>query len=292
MNTAVDAASPSHIGSVAPRLSVSTWSLHRVIGITYPDAPGMNHPEGHHAEAETYGVGSLSLLEVPKTIAGMGIQTLEICHFHLPGHDETYLEKLHAALGEAGVELFSLLIDEGDFTHPENATRDLDWIGNWIDTAAALGAQCVRVIAGKQQPSDETLALSRQGFQQLATRASTHGIRVMTENWFSTLSRPEYVLRLLDELEGSVGLCLDFGNWGGPTKYEDLAAIAPRAESCHTKAQFPAAGALDQEDYKRCLDITREAGFSGPYTLIYDGPGDDEFEGLRLESAVVEPYLR
>jgi len=114
----------------------------------------------------------------------------------------------------------------------------------------------------------------------------------MTENWFSTLSRPEYVLRLLDELEGSVGLCLDFGNWGGPTKYEDLAAIAPRAESCHTKAQFPAAGALDQEDYKRCLDITREAGFSGPYTLIYDGPGDDEFEGLRLESAVVEPYLR
>ena len=50
----------------------------------------------------------------------------------------------------------------------------------------------------------------------------------MTENWFALLARPAEVLGLLDRLEGAVGLCVDFGNWGGAAKYEDLAAILPR----------------------------------------------------------------
>lgn len=275
--------------NTAPRLSVSTWSLHRVLGLTYPDAPGA---PGDHAPVATYGPGSIPLLEIPQRIAAHGIKHLEICHFHLPGHDKSYLNELRTTLDEAGVNLFSLLIDEGDITHPTNAARDLAWIGEWIDTAGALGAQCVRVIAGKAQPDEASLALSREGFQQLVARAKPQGVRVMTENWFDLLSRPEYVLWLLDELEGEVGLCCDFGNWGGPTKYDDLAAIAPRAESCHTKAHFSALGELDVADYTRCLDITREAGFSGLHTLIYDGPGDDEWAGLVMEQEIVAPYVK
>lgn len=279
----------AHVNSTAPRLSVSTWSLHRALGVTYPDAPGA---PGDHTPVATYGPGSVSLLEVPERIAAMGITHLELCHFHLPGHDKGYLHELRAALDAAGVTLFSLLIDEGDITNPANATRDLEWVGNWIDTAGVLGAQCARVIAGKAQPDAAALELSRQGFEQLVARAKPQGVRVMTENWFDLLSRPEHVLWLLDELEGEVGLCLDFGNWGGPTKYDDLEAIAPRAESCHTKAHFSAPGAIDAADYTRCLDITCAAGFSGVHTLIYDGPGADEWAGLTTEQEFVAPYLK
>lgn len=279
----------SHVNATAPRLSVSTWSLHRALGATHPDAPG--NP-GQKTPVATFGPGSISLLEVPGRIAAIGITNLELCHFHLPGHDKSYLQELRATLDKAGVTLFSLLIDEGDITHPTSAARDLAWIGNWIDTAGVLGAQCVRVIAGKAQPNNASLALSRQGFAQLVARAKAQGVRVMTENWFDLLSRPEHVLWLLDELEGEVGLCLDFGNWGGPTKYDDLQAIAPRAESCHTKAHFSAPGELDAADYARCLDITRAAGFSGVHTLIYDGPGDDEWAGLAMEQEIVTPYLQ
>ena len=67
--------------------------------------------------------------------------------------------------------------------------------------------------------------------------------------------------------------------------------IASRAESCHTKAHFNAPRQMDKVDYVRCLDLVRGAGFSGPHTLIYDGPGDDEWEGLALERNVVLPYL-
>jgi hypothetical protein len=113
----------------------------------------------------------------------------------------------------------------------------------------------------------------------------------MTENWFSLLSRPAVVHDLLKRLEGRVGLCLDFGNWRGPTKYEDLRLIASSAESCHTKAHFSPSGEMDKDDYIRCLDITQAAGFAGPYTLIYDGPNEDEWTGIASEREVVLPYL-
>ncbi len=277
----------THITNQSPRLSVSTWSLHRSLG-----RPAFYGPDrGLQIPVATHSGGELSLLEVPACIADSGIHTLEICHFHLPSREGAYLNELRGALEAAGVELFSLLIDSGDITHPDDGERDIAWMGEWIEIAGALGARCARVIAGKSAPSDEAMEMSRNGLQKLVARAEANGVRLMTENWFALLSSPECVLGLLDSLEGKVGLCLDFGNWKGETKYADFLKIAPRAESCHTKAHFTAPREMDREDYVRCLDVVRDAGFSGPHTLIYDGPGDDEWEGLALEREVVRPYL-
>ena len=278
----------TNLTNQGPRLSVSTWSLHRQLG--RPDFYGPE--EGKQIPVPTHGRGELSLLELPARVAEFGINTLELCHFHIPSLDKGYLNELRGALEAADVELFSLLIDHGDITDPEYADRDLVWIGEWIEIAGMLGATCARAIAGKTDPSAEVLEMSRNGLQKLAARAEANGVRLMTENWFSVLSTPENVLTLLDRLDGEVGLCLDFGNWKGETKYADFEAIAPRAESCHTKAHFPAPGEMDKDDYIRCLDLTQDAGFSGPHTLIYDGPGDDEWEGLSIESDVVQSYLK
>jgi sugar phosphate isomerase/epimerase len=269
----------------APTLSASTWSLHRALG-----RPGFYGPADARIPSETHGRGALTLLELPARLAAFGIGTLEICHFHLPSRDPAYLGELRAALGAAGVRLFSLLVDDGDITGPD-AARDLGWIRGWVPVAAALGAERMRVIAGKAEPSEAALARSTDALGALADEASAAGLRLMTENWFALLARPDTVLALLDRLEGRVGLCLDFGNWRGDGKYERLAAIAPRAESCHAKAHFASPGALDRADFTRCLELTRAAAFAGPYTLIYDGPGDDEWAGLALEREAALPYL-
>ncbi len=272
-----------------PRLSVSTWSLHRTLGWTYPDSPGS---AANRQPTATYGQGSVSLMDLPAQVAQKGIQTLELCHFQLPSREAGYLEELRGTLDAAGVELFSLLIDDGDITHPDHSRRDLDWIRGWIETAGSLGAKRARVIAGKQPYSRENLALSAAGLRELAACGQENGVRVTTENWFALLARPEPVLELLDRLEGTVGLNADFGNWEGPTKYADLAAIFPRAESCHAKCAFSAPQSPDETDYRRCLELAQQADFSGPYTLIYDGPDDNEWAGLALEADLVRPFLK
>src|SRR6266568_5852710 len=104
-----------------PRLSVSTWSLNRALG--QPQFYGTDNQQ--NIPVDTHGRGAISLLELPAHVARFGISTLEICHFHLPSLDKTYLAELCSALDAAHVELFSLLIDNGDITHPQHAERDL-----------------------------------------------------------------------------------------------------------------------------------------------------------------------
>jgi sugar phosphate isomerase/epimerase len=209
----------------------------------------------------------------------------------MPSREEAYLSDLRQALNEANVELFSVLVDAGDITDPVHSGRDLKWVGGWVDVAAQLGAKRARVIAGKAAPTAENLALSKRNMRELADRAKSQGVRLTTENWFDLLSRPEHVRELLDSLDGDAGLNLDFGNWGGETKYADLAAIAPYAESCHAKCAFLAPGEPDSADYRQCLDLSRAQNFSGPFTLIYDGADDDEWAGIAIEREIVRPYL-
>lgn len=217
--------------------------------------------------------GTLDLLDAPAALAEHGFKTMELCHFHVPSRDPAYLNKLRVAIEGAGVELWNLLIDDGDIVHPEYGDRDREWVLGWIDTAAELGAKCVRVIGGKQEPTPETLTRSRDQLLHLMLDGYTRGVRVMTENWFQTLARPEHVAFVCGGARETIGLCLDFGNWSGPTKYEDLAAIAPFAESSHAKCHFEH-GEPDETDYRRCLEITKAVDYSGPYTLVHGEPSD------------------
>ncbi len=268
------------------RLSVSTWSLHRSLGRPPFYGPGSAKEQvAAPSTAQTF-----SLLELPAKIVAQGIGTLEICHFHLPSDNPAYYQQVRAAIESAGVELWSLLIDDGDITHPQHAEHDMGWIKSWIDVAAQVGAKNVRVIAGKQEPNPQTLETSRRNLAQLSTYAHTQGVNVMTENWLNLTPDAASVRWLLDRLEGEVGLCADFGNWRADNKYAELAQIFPYADSCHSKAHFNANG-IDADDYRRCLDLCRSSGFAGPHTLIYDGPSDDEFAGLRLEAEIVTGYF-
>jgi len=252
-----------------PRVSVSTWALHPLLGATYPGRPGQPT-----ADFIAPAPGSLDLLDVPAELAKRGINTMELCHFHLPP-DPTYREEFRAAVSESGVELWDLLIDDGDITHPEHADRDAAWILGWLDVGGILGARCARIIAGKQPPTPENMALSKKHLRALAVEAYLRGVRVLTENWYDLLSSPESVNALLAELNDVVGLCFDFGNWDKHgDKYGSLAQIAYRAESSHAKCGFDASGVMDEEDFRRCCELLARAGYAGPYTLVASDPTD------------------
>jgi sugar phosphate isomerase/epimerase len=268
------------------RVSVSSWALHGLIGTVAQGRPGDSEARmmAPHTPKEP-----LDLLHVPRELAKRGITTMELCHFHVPTREAAYLQEFTQAREEAGVELWSVLIDDGDLNHPEHAQRDRDWILGWIDTASALGAKCTRVIAGKQEPTEANVAKSREQLLGLMVEAYLRGVHLMTENWFATLSKPEHVHTVLEPCGGSVGLCLDFGNWSGPDKYSNLADIAPYAESCHAKCNF-VNGEPDTEDYERCLRLATHAGFSGPFTLVYGEP-DDIWGSIERQRELLNPYL-
>lgn len=254
--------------SLHPRLGVSTWSLHKSLTVGTP------------------------LLDIPAQVAAHGLSKLEVCHFHFPETSPAYLRQFRAALESAGVEFYTLLIDEGDLTHPDptERARTLALMTHWLEVAAACGAGRVRVIAGDAPPSAEALALSVQGLTEVVRRAEAYGLRIVVENWHPLLEHPAEVLALLAQMPGKLGLKLDFANWNAPRKYDDLVRIAPLAECTHAKAHFAAPGKMDRDDFTRCLNICREAGFTGPHILIFSDPGD-EWQSLDMMREAVLPFL-
>jgi len=259
----------------ADRIAVSTWSLHRLLGTTYPH--DLTTTEiGPMTEA--YGEGEESLLGLPSVLANHGYHRLEIVSFHLRSRDPVYLGELRIA----NVRLQTLLIDAGDISHPEHGGRDTAWVAGWIEVANELGAENARIIAGKQKPTRDALDRSVKALHTLADGNAGSPLRLVTENWFDLLAEPAHVHYLLDRLEGKVGLLGDFGNWGGPNKYSDLRSIFGRAELCHAKASF-IDGDLDEADYGACVTLAEEAGYQGPYTLIFDSEVPGEWHGLATE---------
>ncbi len=278
------------------RLSTSSWTLHRVLGPMYAQTahrattmrPNDNQP------------GETTLLELPGLLAKRGIKTLEVCHFHLASADSAYLAEFRSALEDAGVELYSVLVDTANITHEDASQREqeVDTVRFWLEAAGELGASHARVIAGdakieaqngraKDHPA---IRLSAQNLRALAQYGQERGVQVNTENFRALASRSAHVLAILDLCEGMVGLCADFGNYRGEGKYDELAAILPHANVLHAKADYPSAGEMAREDFDRCLDLAEAAGFDGPYSLIFDGPGS-EWDSLADIQLVVAPRI-
>ena len=150
--------------SIEDRIAVSTWSLHRLLGTTYP------HDLATTAigpRKETYGEGKETLLDLPAVLVNHGYHRMELVSFHLPSRDPVYLGELHGQLKSEGVVLQTLLIDDGDISHPEHGARDTAWIASWIEIANQLGAENARIIAGKQKPTPETLDRSAKALASL-----------------------------------------------------------------------------------------------------------------------------
>ncbi len=235
------------------RISVSTWSLHGLL--TRERVP---------------------LLEIPARCAAAGIRTVELCHFHFPQSDDDYLKRLAGAAREAGVELYSILVDDGDLTEdgPGCRVKHLGMMSSWIEVAAKLGASRVRLVAGQSPPSPAAMALAGEGLRELAAFAATRGVAVSTENFGKLTVNADAVLGVLAAAGPEVGLCADFGNFSGPAKHADLARIMPRATSVHAKAIGLKTGEPDWPEFRKCLALARAAGFAGPCSLIQEGRSD------------------
>jgi sugar phosphate isomerase/epimerase len=263
-------------------IAVSTWSIHRLIGTSYANGPDV---AGQFKKEETWGRGDIDIFDVPAALAERGYAACELCHFHVGSLETRYLKKLADAFDTAGVVLQTLLIDDGDITNPATRAHDLAWIKQWIEASVDLRAQNVRVIAGKQKPTPETLALSVSGLKELLAFGNSAGVQVATENWFDLLSTPVEVHHVLDHVPG-LHFMADTGNWSGPTKYADLQSIFPRAQLCHAKAEVGVGYNVDAGDFNACLNAAKLAGYAGPMTLIYADDGD-EWKGLAAERACV-----
>ena len=276
-------------------LSVSTWALNRQLGPlrwTKWD-PSAQRPVSHPEDRPQ----TLPLLSLPERLRAMGLQACELGHFHLPAPeslDPAYAAEVRQAFAEAGVVLWSLLVDYGDLSSADPRRREADqrYIAEWIRLGAALGARHVRAVAGEGSP-DDPAAVDRAiaALGTLADAGRAVGVGLLTENFRRLCSTAEVCTAICRHLEGRVHLTADFGNFPRASRTASLAAILPYARSAHAKPECDRDGNLDGVEFGRLLDIAADAGFDGAYTAVYEGPGD-QWDGVARTADLIRAQPR
>ena len=258
-------------------IAVSTWVLHDLLG-----KPNITRPADGDAASVVTESPRLSLREAFRHLREIGIDRVELCHFHLTDLSPAGLTDVRDALAETGVTLASLLIDGGDVTGAADLDVDLAWIMSWIDRAAALGAGCCRVSAGHAPPTPDTAARAAEAFARLADHAALRGVRLSTENWHAFADTPQSVLGLLDAVGERLGLCLDYKNWDG--RLDDLTLLAPWATSCHVPILTDVDGTVINPFADAAFGVVHRHGFTGWYTLVSSIDPHDPWPSLRASA--------
>lgn len=272
-------------------LSISTWSLHRLLGPLRLTA--WNAEIGDHTLSEQEQPQIHTLLELPAEAAARGYQAIEVCHFHFPTTETAYLEQLRSSFQASNVQFDTLLLDYGNLTASDDIQRnsDLSLIKKWIDIASLCGAKQIRVVAGESSPTDEeAIQMSAASLTELANYASSKSVRVITENFRALTSTAESCLKLLSQAGDSVGFITDFGNYNSSNKIEEIGSTIPFSVSVHVKPSYDSQGFPDKAELITYLQKVQDVGYTGAYVLIYDGPGD-MWEGLSRVKEIVEPFI-
>jgi sugar phosphate isomerase/epimerase len=270
------------------QIAISSWTVHGLLGQAWHEPDDnwtmVNKNAGQDA--------SLSLLDLPAHMANDDIYVLELCNFHLPAVDDDYLAQLKSAMESAGVTLANLLIDTGNLSSLDDQQwrSDIEQTKRWQDVAAKLGAKGTRIDCGTEPATPETMERSASALRELVDYGESLGLHTTTENWRTTSVEPENLFHIMEKVERSLKLCVDFGNAEKTAdKYATLEQLMPYANSIHCKGHFDGMK-LDTEEFNQSLDFIKRYDFDGHISLIDDGI-DNEWDRVLTLKEQVEAQL-
>jgi sugar phosphate isomerase/epimerase len=217
-------------------------------------------------------------------------------YYFPPDVDDAYLTgvKRHAFL--RGVRVTGTAVGN-NFALPKGPKLDAEIAATklWIDRAAVMGAPHVRVFAGAKPEGlseEEAFANCLAAYQECLDYAAGKGVFLGLENHGGIVAEPAALVRLVRAAKGPwAGINLDSGNFHTEDPYADLALIAPYAVNVQLKTEIRRkGGAAEPADIPRIIQILRDAGYQGWFTLEYEGKADPFVEVPRL-IAQLRPLL-
>ena len=219
---------------------------------------------------------TLTLLDYPALCASYGVKTVELCSRFFESQDAKYLNELRRRVEDSGLSLQNIAVDMGNIAGADEAVRrtDVEALKSWFFTASAIGCKAIRINTGR---ADDEGAIGRviDAYGQLARVGEQAGVKLLMENHGGLSATSEGMARIVEAVDSPwFGTCPDTGNFQPGDWSAGMAALAPRAFSCHVKVfnysedgmQTSTArdGTKVEIDLLGCLKILKDAGYQGP----------------------------
>jgi sugar phosphate isomerase/epimerase len=165
---------------------------------------------------------------------------------------------------------------------PKEREKAIAAYSPWIGLAHDLGARSVRCDPGKINPAD--LAPTIASYKTLAAAGKAKGVYVIVENHGGVGSEhPDELVKILKAAGDYAGTLPDFANFPDQaTRERGLKMLFPLAKTlCHCRDIAPdSTGKEATFDLAACVNISKNAGYKGLYSVEFEGR-EDPYEGVQ-----------
>ncbi len=208
-----------------------------------------------------------------------------------------FVEKSNAEAKKHGLENVLIMIDgQGNLAVSDEAERNetVEKHKKWVDAAAAMGCHAIRVNLSGSMVPEEWKANSIDGLTKLCTYAKTKNINVLVENHGGLSSNGAMHAEVMKAVKmDNCGTLPDFGNFcitrneDGSCKeeydmYKGVKELLPYAKAVSAKSNdFDEAGNEVRIDYKKMMQMVKNAGYTGYIGVEYEGNVLSEEDGIK-----------
>tara|TARA_R110002096_G_scaffold29509_5_gene88955 strand:- start:18445 stop:19350 length:906 start_codon:yes stop_codon:yes gene_type:complete len=210
--------------------------------------------------------------------------------------DTAYVGELAKRSTGEGMKNVLILVDaknQLDSADAAQRTRAVDEHKGWVDCAAQLGCDAIRVNCRSGGTFEDNLDQMADGMGRLCDYAKPSGVKIVIEPHGGNSQNPDWLLAAMERLNHpNAGLLPDFNNFGSFDRYEGVTKSLPHAVAVCAKAfGFGEDGNETKTDYFRMLKIVHDSDYSGVITIEFEGHDLDPVEGTLKTKALIRKAL-
>ena len=230
--------------------------------------------------------GTMTIPDVLTYCAKQQIDGVDLTGYYFKGYpnvpsDETiYATKRAAFLN--GVSITGTGV-RNDFALTDASSRrgHVQLVKEWIDVAAKLGSDMVRVFAGREVPKgftfDQVLEWMIPAFQECAEYGSTRGVIVGLQHHDDFLKTADETIRVVEAVKSEwFSVILDVGSLRQGDPYAEIEKLLPYASNWQIKEHVWYGTKKVEIDLPRLRKIIDKVGYRGFAPIEALGPGDPQ----------------
>ena len=241
------------------------------------------------------GSGKLDHLEYPALVKKeLGITHIEYWNRPFGGKhtDKKYVGELAKRTTGEGMKNVLILVDakhQLDASNQDQRDKAVDEHKGWIDCAAQLGCDAVRVNCRSGGNPEANLKNATDGVGRLCDYAKDTQVKVVIEPHGGHSQNPDWLLKAMKAIDRpNAGILPDFNNFGRYDRYDGVTKSLPYAPAVCAKAlKFDSKGNEVHTDYFRMLKIVYDSDYSGVISIEFEGHGVDPIQGSKMTKDLI-----
>ncbi len=230
--------------------------------------------------------GTMSIPDVLAYCAKNNIDGVDLTGYYFRGYpevptDETIYSTKRAAFLN-GVTITGTGV-RNDFALTDASSRrgHIQLVKDWIDVAAKLGSDMVRVFAGREVPKgftfDQVLEWMIPAFQECAEYGARRGVIVGLQHHDDFLKTADETIRVVQAVKSDwFSVILDVGSLRQGDPYAEIEKLLPYASNWQIKEHVWYGSRKEDIDLPRLRAIIDKVGYRGFTPIEALGPGDPE----------------